>query len=294
MEERESCNIMKGLNDEILLTCPICNKHLCKNSEEKTFRCINNHSYDIAKQGYVNLLISNMKRSKNPGDSKEMVLSRVEFLRRGFYKKVSDKINETICEYFKGSNEKINFLDVGCGEGYYLTNLKESIKKNNIKCDFYGMDVSKEAVKYASRSEKECLFAVANNYHIPAEDNSIDCILSVFSPIDIDEINRVLKKDGIFVRVLPRVNHLIELRNIIYSVVNLNDKVYKPDSEKDDYINEVNVTYKLHLNNEEFTSLLKMTPHYWKSTPENKEKLEKYDKLDITVDMRIGVFRKRN
>ena len=95
-------------------------------------------------------------------------------------------------------------------------------------------------------------------------------------------------------RVLPRTNHLIELRNIIYSVVKLNDKVYKPDSEKDEYINEVNVTYNLELNNEEVTSLLKMTPHYWKSTPENKEKLEAYKELNITVDMRIGVFKKKS
>lgn len=285
---------MKNIDNKILLTCPICGENLQKESESKVYKCEQNHSYDIAKQGYVNLLISNMKRSKNPGDSKDMVLARVDFLRRGFYKKISHKINEVICEYFKDSEEKINVLDVGCGEGYYLTNLKEAIKINNIEADFYGMDVSKEAVKYASRSEKECLFVVGNNYHIPAKDNSVDCILSVFSPIDIDEINRVLKKDGIFVRVLPRTNHLIELRNIIYSVVNLNEKVYKPDSEKDDYIKEVNVTYDLDLNNEEFTSLLKMTPHYWKSTPENKEKLEEYKDLSITVDMRIGVFRKKN
>ncbi len=284
---------MKNIDNKILLTCPICGENLQKESESKVYKCEQNHSYDIAKQGYVNLLISNMKRSKNPGDSKDMVLARVDFLRRGFYKKISHKINEVICEYFKDSKEKIDILVVGCGEGYYLTNLKEAIKINNIEADFYGMDVSKEAVKYASRSEKECLFVVGNNYHIPAKGNSVDCILSVFSPIDIVEINRVLKKDGIFVRVLPRTNHLIELRNIIYSVVNLNEKVYKPDSEKDDYIKEVNVTYDLDLNNEEFTSLLKMTPHYWKSTPENKEKLEEYKDLSITVDMRIGVFRKK-
>ena len=285
---------MKNLEDKILLTCPICGDNLVEYKEVKVYKCENNHSYDIAKQGYVNLLISNMKRTKNPGDSKEMVLARVDFLRRGFYKTVSNKINETIYKYFKDCNKKINVLDVGCGEGYYLTNLKEYINEHNIDADFYGMDVSKEAVKYASRSEKECIFAVGNNYHIPAKDNSIDCILSVFSPIDIDEINRVLKKDGIFVRVLPRTNHLIEMRNVLYSVVNLNDKVYKADSEKDDYVKEVNVTYDLNLNKEEFISLLKMTPHYWKSTPENKEKLNEYDNLNITVDMRIGVFKKVN
>ena len=133
-----------------------------------------------------------------------------------------------------------------------------------------------------------------NRYITRVRANSFRFLDSRNKNIDIDEINRVLKKDGIFVRVLPRTNHLIELRNIIYSVVKLNDKVYKPDSEKDEYINEVNVTYNLELNNEEVTSLLKMTPHYWKSTPENKEKLEAYKELNITVDMRIGVFKKKS
>ena len=78
---------MKNIDNKILLTCPICGENLQKESESKVYKCEQNHSYDIAKQGYVNLLISNMKRSKNPGDSKDMVLARVDFLRRGFYKK---------------------------------------------------------------------------------------------------------------------------------------------------------------------------------------------------------------
>ena len=123
---------------------------------------------------------------------------------------------------------------------------------------------------------------------------AMDCILSVFSPIDIHECNRVLKDNGIFVRVLPRTNHLIQLRDIIYSEVNLNNKVYTADENENEYVKEANVTFDMNLNKEEILSLLKMTPHYWKSTPENKEKLERYDSLTITVDMRIGVFEKKN
>ena len=159
------------------------------------------------------------------------------------------------------------------------------------------MDVSKDAVRYASKSnknEKNCIWAVGNNFHIPAKDKSMDCILSVFSPIDIHECNRVLKDNGIFVRVLPRTNHLIQLRDIIYSEVNLNNKVYTADENENEYVKEANVTFDMNLNKEEILSLLKMTPHYWKSTPENKEKLERYDSLTITVDMRIGVFEKKN
>lgn len=281
------------MNNELLL-CPVCKENLIKDVLNKMYKCENNHTYDIAKEGYVNLLISNQKRSKNPGDSKEMVLARVEFLSKGYYGVLSDKINQMIVESLnKDNNDKFNIMDLGCGEGYYLTNLKNYMDEKNIKANYYGMDVSKEAVKYASKTNKDCVWAVGNNFHIPAENKSIDCILSVFSPIDIDECNRVLKDDGVFVRVLPRTNHLIQLRNIIYSEVHLNEKVYKANDEENEYIKESNVTIDINLNKEEIISLLKMTPHYWKSTAENKEKLDSYESLDITIDMRIGVFQKK-
>ena len=279
---------------DALLLCPVCKEKLIKEVSNKTYKCNNNHTYDIAKEGYVNLLISNQKNSKNPGDSKDMVMARVEFLSKGYYRLLSDKINEIIVECLKKDNEdKFNIMDLGCGEGYYLTNLKKYMDGENIKSNYYGMDVSKEAVKYASKTNKNCVWAVGNNFNIPASDKSIDCLLSVFSPIDIDECNRVLKDDGVFVRVLPRTNHLIQLRNIIYSEVHLNEKVYKASAYENEYIKESNVTFDITLNKEEVLSLLKMTPHYWKSTAENKEKLDSYESLVITIDMRIGVFQKK-
>lgn len=285
---------MNNVFSDSILICPVCKDKLIKDNSNKMYKCNNNHTYDIAKQGYVNLLISNQKRSKNPGDSKEMVLSRIEFLSMNYYKLLSDKINEIIVECLeKTKTDKFNIMDLGCGEGYYLTNLKNYMDKENIEANYYGIDVSKEAVKYASKANKECIWAVGNNFHIPAGDKSVDCILSVFSPIDINECNRVLNDNGIFVRILPRTNHLIQLRNIIYSEVNLNNKIYKADVDENEYIKESNVTFDIKLNKEEILSLLKMTPHYWKSTPENKEKLEAYESLVITIDMRIGVFKKK-
>lgn len=285
---------MNKVFSDALLLCPVCKDKLIKDDYNKTYKCNNNHTYDISKEGYVNLLISNQKRSKNPGDSKDMVLARIEFLSKGYYQVLSDKINEMIVECLGQNNiDKFNIMDLGCGEGYYLTNLKNYMDKKNIKANYYGMDVSKEAVKYASKMNKECVWAVGNNFNIPAECKSIDCILSVFSPIDINECNRVLKDDGVFIRVLPRTNHLIQLRNIIYSEVHLNEKVYTASAYENEYIKESNVTFDITLNKDEVLSLLKMTPHYWKSTAENKEKLDLYESLDITIDMRIGVFQKK-
>ena len=250
--------VMNNDFSDSLLLCPVCKGKLIKDSSKKIYKCNNNHTYDIAKEGYVNLLISNQKNSKNPGDSKEMVLARLDFLSKGYYSVLSDKINEMILNCLKQNNlDKFNILDLGCGEGYYLTNLKSYMDKKNIKANYYGMDVSKEAVRYASKTNKDCIWAVGNNFHIPSSDKSIDCILSVFSPIDIDECNRVLKDDGVFIRVLPRTNHLIQLRNIIYSEVHLNEKVYKASAEKNEYVKESNVTFDIKLDKEEILSLLK-------------------------------------
>ncbi len=278
--------------EDLVLACPVCKENLKKYKELKVYKCCNNHSYDIARQGYVNLIISNMKRTNNPGDSREMVEARIDFLNRNFYKPVYDRINSIIYKYIRDMEEHINILDIGCGEGYYLSKLRAFISSKKNKVSYYGMDISKNAVKCAARDEKQCIFAAANNYHLPVKDNSADCILSVFSPIDINEIIRVLKTKGIFIRVLPRINHLIEIREIIYSKVNLKDKKYIADETLCECVEEEAVTFKMDLNKEEIESLLKMTPHYWKSTEENKKQLKQYDNMSVTVDMQIGVFKK--
>lgn len=51
-----------------LLMCPVCREAL--SLTEKTWRCSGNHSYDMAKQGYVNLHVVQHKHSKNPGDTR--------------------------------------------------------------------------------------------------------------------------------------------------------------------------------------------------------------------------------
>lgn len=285
---------MKEQFSESLLLCPVCKSRLIKDAPNRMYRCDNKHTYDIAKEGYVNLLMSNQKKSKNPGDSKEMVLARADFLNRGFYGPLSEKINELIAECLpKDRAYPISIMDIGCGEGYYLTNLRESNDKKNIKAKYYGIDVSKEAIKYAGKTDSECTWMVGNNFHIPVGDESVECMFSVFSPIEMEECKRVLKDNGFFIRVLPRPNHLIQLRNIIYSEVSFKEsEVYQMETDDIDYIKECNVTFDMMLEKEEILSLLKMTPHYWRTSAEKRQALDLYESLSVTVDMRIGIFQK--
>lgn len=276
-----------------LLICPICISPLEMVEAPKNYRCHNGHSYDIARQGYVNLLTSNQKSSKAPGDSKEMVIARSEFLKKGFYSPLSDAINERVAAHLGPLPENEHtLLDIGCGEGYYLSRLKSHMDSQNLNLDTYGMDISKEAVKAASSKVKSGNWMVANSHRIPLKDKVFDAILSVFSPIDSSEVARLLKASGIFIRVLPGPEHLIQMRRIIYPEVIVSPE-HDPceDTEGLAFMESINVTYTISLTASELISLVKMTPHYWKTTKADKEALNEVSELTVTVDMRILVYK---
>ena len=121
------------------LICPICGCYL--NRSDRQYRCERNHSFDIARQGHVNLLVVQQKKSLNPGDTREQVLSRRAFLEAGFYEPIARALWDTAREF--GAEGPI--LDVGCGEGYYSAKLAEALN-----AELTGLDISKEAVRCAA------------------------------------------------------------------------------------------------------------------------------------------------
>ena len=121
------------------LVCPVCGEILSR--AEKEYRCENRHSFDIARQGHVNLLVVQQKHSLNPGDTREQVLSRRTFLEGGFY----EPIAKALCDTARELGTKGPVLDVGCGEGYYCTKLAKALD-----AELAGLDISKEAVRVAA------------------------------------------------------------------------------------------------------------------------------------------------
>ena len=113
------------------LLCPICAAPL--RQTDKTFRCEAGHSFDMARQGYVNLLPVQNKRSLNPGDTREQVLSRRAFLEAGFYAPIA----EALCSAAKELNCAGPILDVGCGEGWYSAQLSDALN-----APLVGLDIS--------------------------------------------------------------------------------------------------------------------------------------------------------
>lgn len=243
---------------------------------EKDLRCLMGHNFDKAKEGYVNLLIKN-GRGKRHGDDKLMVKARKDFLEKGYYAPLRQKLVEIL-------GEGNTVLDVGCGEGYYTSLFAE----NNTVC---GIDISKDALKYAAKKCKNSAFAVASIAEIPLSDRSVDAIINIFAPENLKEFSRVLKKGGRFITVQPLENHLFELKEKIY------DEPYKnppPILEKEGFelISAEKIEYEITIdNNEDILSLFKMTPYYYKTSAADQQKLQNLNVLTTAVEFFVAVYR---
>ena len=271
--------------------CPSCSNVLLLNN--KVWACINGHSYDVAKEGYVNLLLVQNKNSKQPGDNKQMVNGRRAFLDQGFYKPLADTISKIFNQHLATLSEQpeVNFFDAGCGEGYYMSQVSQFCHQDNVQIIFSGLDISKFAVQKAAKKHPENHFAVASTFQLPLENNSQDAVLQIFAPSSELEVHRVLKSSGIWITVNPAANHLFEFKQALYD---------KPTEHKADQVTpdgfvlgqQLNVSFVIQLTEpQQRENLLMMTPYYWSATAQKKQKL--VDNLQqFTTDFNICVYGK--
>lgn len=261
-----------------MLICPKCKKQLVKINH--SYKCENGHCFDIAKRGYVNLVLGS---SKGSGDDKEMVRSRTTFLNQGYYANLRNRLSELLSEY-----PCTKLVDAGCGEGYYTNYLKQ----HHDHLELCGFDLSKFAIDEACKAHSGVTYGVCNIFHLPIADEGCDAVLSVFAPIDAQENHRVLKQDGIFIKVGPGPKHLWELKQELYEDVYENEV----SNEYDDFtlIHEEVLTNTIHVDqNQDLWSLFQMTPYYWRTKQETANHLKELSHLDVTTEFHITIYRKK-
>lgn len=271
------------------LNCPLsCDSALVLDG--KTWRCDNGHTFDVAKQGYVNLLPVQNKRSKDPGDSKAMVQARAEFLASGFYQPLAA---ETARIALKHSPRTL--LDAGCGEGYYLRHLIQAAHKNEQDLEVAALDISKWAIQAAARSDKRATWLVASNSQIPLASGSIDALLCVFGfPVEA-EFARILAPNGRLIMVDPAENHLLELKQVIYEDVNAKPYQLPITGERWQLASEQRVTFKVTLpTNQAVRDLLVMTPHLYRASSDGRARAEALETLTVTIDVWLREFTHAN
>jgi 23S rRNA (guanine745-N1)-methyltransferase len=268
-------------NTDANYRCPLCQHNLLLT--DKSYTCENNHSFDQAKQGYVNLLPVQAKRSKEPGDNKSMVQARRAFLDKGFYQPLVDTM---LALYQKYADINKSVFDAGCGEGFYTHQHK------TINNSVYGVDIAKETIKIAAKRYSECHFSVATLSNLPFNNDSFGWLYSVYAPILETEFTRILEPNGYLLTVTPAEQHLYELKSLIYQQVNKHDVSKKP-IEKLTLIHEQQLNYPMNFTeSNDILNLLAMTPFAFKATPELIEHLSKLSEFTCQADFILRLYQK--
>lgn len=253
--------------------CPICEAPLSVAGAH--WHCANKHSFDRAREGYVNLLPVNFKRSREPGDSESMLCARRRFLEAGYYQPLVQSIT-ALLPYAAGRQ----LLDIGCGEGYYSRQLQNAGWPAHALA---GVDIAKGGVRLAAKSQPGAQFAVAGSYHLPLAENSVDHLLRIFAPAADVELVRVLNPGGSLLDVSPGPSHLWSLKCALY----LEPRLQPPPKPLAGFAPEVQLRCCFPFTvrgREAISDFLGMTPFAWKGHSGVRRELEQRESLTMEAD----------
>lgn len=264
--------------------CPSC--ELALYQSDTGWQCDNGHRFDRAKEGYVNLLLAQHKRSKTPGDSKAMINARRGFLDAGFYAPLVNRLAELIDEHLSPQADAL--FDAGCGEGYYLNRVAETLTASGRIMDFSGVDIAKVAMQKAAKRYAQYRFAVASTFNLPLADSSQDGVMQVFAPASEDEVLRVLKPGGVWIQVNPAQQHLQEIKSQVYQQ-NTGYRDVMLAVQGAQVLHRETLTFECDLNGDaERENLLMMTPFYWSTTEEVQQSLIKtLERVTASFDIQV-------
>ena len=294
--------------------CPLCKLPLkthqddALNSPLKTWSCDNNHTFDKAKQGYVNLLPVQNKRSKMPGDDTEMVAARATFFAEKPYQALVVKLSNVISDIMLADSHDfevprnhveppcspVMVYDSGCGEGYYIDELSKllldpDVNHNSSDYSFAGHDISKAAVIAAAKRNKDKQLVVASTINIPVLYHSQDVILQVFAPACASEYARILRSHGIVITVDPGAKHLFELKELVYETPQLHEE-NAANLSGFEIAERHQLSFCVALSSPEVRlALLQMTPFYWKTNDQQRALIQR-ELLQVTADFTITVW----
>lgn len=275
-----------------LFQCPVCGLAMEMN-ENRTLICRNRHGFDTAKPGYISLLTRAVKSDYG----KTMFEARNLVCRSGFFHPLIERIGWTLLNNIGDSHLRpITVLDAGCGEGSQLAQLAE-VWKRGTPAGFLGagLDLSKEGVAIAAREYAGLIWCVGDLARSPFRDQSFDVILNVLSTSNYGEFSRLLRKDGMLIKVIPGSDHLRQLRDALYDrspkQAYSNEKTRALFMRHFDILDEQQLRYDVTLQEDQLEPLVRMTPLSWAAREEQIQQALRLAIRDVTVDFTVLVGR---
>jgi 23S rRNA (guanine745-N1)-methyltransferase len=266
--------------------CPVCGERLTLTADDRRWECASGHSFDVAREGYVNLLLPQRRHSRQPGDSAEMIAARRRFLATGAYDPMSTALAEVV-----GRRSPVTVLDVGCGEGRHTRFINAPL----VQC----LDVAKGAVAAAARSNESGWYAVASASDMPVADSTIDVAMVLFSPVIPAELRRVVRPGGSVVIAHPGPSHLDSLRSLVYPDARPHD-LRAPIADTDAnfaMVGRQEVTFPVVIPGaKELRDLYAMTPYRWHAPRDIEDRLTTAARntFTTTADITISLYERRS
>lgn len=284
-----------------IFCCPACAAALRRDGQ--VLRCGNGHAFDVARQGYVNLLLAQHRRSSDPGYSQAMIAGRHEFFAAGHYQRLADEIADLVVAYLATAGERDRtgtgeraVLDAGCGDGYYLRRLRARMAEQGRPAGavLAGIDISKHGIRLAARDDPAGRYAVASSYRMPVRPGLVSVLLSHFAPVSADDFLRVVAPGGVVLVGGPGAGHLFSVKELLYET----PARHATDSALAvaagfELIATHRIQYRLELRGPgQVASLLQMTPYFWSAAPGTQARLAGLDALDTEVDVIVHAYRR--
>lgn len=263
------------------LICPLCKHPLDRG--EKIWRCDKGHSFDVAREGYVNLLPVQHKSSRDPGDDPRMVSARRDFLQAGHYQPLRDELVRRLA-----SLQPMDVLDIGCGEGYYGSAFTE------LASEVVGLDISRAAIRLAAKRFPQVTWVVGSGAMLPLRDSSVDVACNIFTQLHVDEMQRVLKPGGHVLLVTPASEHLLSIREQLFDSVRDYDAGKFLAGFQGRFTVELQqqLNFSLKLAQPALRQLLQMTPYAWRARQERRLALEENEVFATQAAFAVTLLRK--
>ncbi|MCO7176282.1 putative RNA methyltransferase [Sporolactobacillus kofuensis] len=270
-----------------LLKCPICAESF-QVVEMKSLICKQGHTFDLAKQGYVNFAT----RPIHTHYGKSLFEARQKIIvTHKFFDPLVHHLTTSIGTLSEPSDHHRSLLDLGCGEGSLLAAICNNLYKNDslsvVGC---GIDLAKEGIQLASKHYPDQMWFVGDLAQPVFENHQFDFILNILSPSNYQVVNQLLKPGGHIIKVIPGSHYLQELRSFFYGE---EKNVYSNTDIKALFMKHYpktrskRITYDIKLNQEGVNEILQMTPLAWTATRDQCEQWLEKSSAKITADFEI-------
>ena len=260
------------------LACPVCGEPLSREGENLS--CGRGHSLNVSRQGTVNCLSAPRKDFYTA----ELFEARRRVFEAGWYEPAAEALERLL------PGEEHRLLDAGCGEGWYLAWLL----RRHPGWLGIGLDISKEAIRLAARQEVPALWGVADLRRMPLAEGSVTAVLDILTPASYESFGRVLRPDGVLIKVFPGSGYLREIREARGLPPYDDGQVPAWLRQRARVLAEERVCVTRPVPPEVWADFVRMTPMNAELTPEERQRLAERPAAAITIDLRVAACSLRN